>query len=798
METVGSIQVVATINTSGYDSGKQKIESGNKSLEKNADSTSKNFASAWTGAIAGFTASITNKLASSVTNLIGDMTDMYDATVKFPKVLTTMGATGDFASQAFKDMKKYADATVYSLEDMTGTFGTLYGITGSKTGGIVSALGGVSALAADASKAMNSWSIQVTQMVSKPTVAWVDFRILLEQNPAAIAKIAQAMGKTSGQLVSDVNAGTVATDDFLKKLEEVGNSQSLQKMATSSDNFKNSIGQMQASVVSAGAKILDSFGTSAIDIINGASKSIDDLSISMTKLIDYIKNNKDVFSTLAVSIGAASGAILLYNTYIKVAAILTAIQNAVVVLYSVYTGALAAGLTATTAAQIALNTAFKANPIGLIISAIVALIAGLIYFFTQTESGKKIWSNFMSFLGTAVKTISGFFKGLWKNIANTWNGVTKFFSDIIGGIVQVFKNLFDFFTGGDITLAKENLSAPFIAWVKILNKIRDSVVGVFTSIINWIVKAFNSVVGFFKEWGLTILAVMYWPFSLALGFIIDNWSTITSFFKMIWDGIVAIFTPVIQFFLGMFSGAWEIIKAIWGAVVSYFSFLWSGIVAVFSVVGDFFRGIFSGAWEIIKVVWSVVVGYFSFLWWSITVVFSVVGKFFKDIFTIAWNAITGVFSAVGGFFKGVWDTIVKTFTSIGTAIGNAIGGAFKSVINTILTYAVGFINGFIKEINGAINLINKIPGVKIGKIGMLPVPQLATGGIATGPTLAMIGEGKEPEAVVPLSKLNAMLNGQSDYGNSPKGVTINQTNNISTELDMDVVNRNLSWQLRRA
>ena len=57
------------------------------------------------------------------------------------------------------------------------------------------------------------------------------------------------------------------------------------------------------------------------------------------------------------------------------------------------------------------------------------------------------------------------------------------------------------------------------------------------------------------------------------------------------------------------------------------------------------------------------------------------------------------------------------------------------------------VNGFIGTINNVIGVINKIPGVDIGTI-----PLLAQGAIATAPTLAMIGEGGEPEAVVPLSR----------------------------------------------
>jgi hypothetical protein len=39
------------------------------------------------------------------------------------------------------------------------------------------------------------------------------------------------------------------------------------------------------------------------------------------------------------------------------------------------------------------------------------------------------------------------------------------------------------------------------------------------------------------------------------------------------------------------------------------------------------------------------------------------------------------------------------------------------------------------------------------------IPALAEGGVVTGPTLALIGEGRESEAVIPLSKLNTMMQG---------------------------------------
>ena len=616
-EVVGSISVVATINTKGYDDGKRRIEKGNADLEGNAKKTSGGFATAWTGAIAGVAASISNKLISAVGSLTDDMTDMYDASIKFPKVLQIMGASSDFASKSFDGMKQYADDTIYSLEDMTKTFGSLYGITGKDTPKLVTALGGVSGLASNAQQAMASWSLQLTQMVSKPAVAWQDFRILLEQNPAAIAKIGSVMGKTSAQLVKDVMDGTLSTQDFLKALNKVGNDKSVQKTAKDSDNFAVSMGQLQAAVVSAGAEFLKQFGPTLITIINNVADSVGKITDKVMEMIDWFEKGGtavDIIKSLGAAIVVAGAAFVAYTKTVKIISAVTAAYTAVSSFLTLTMSLQAQGLGLARAAWMALNIVMKANPIGIIITLILALTAGLIWFFTQTETGKKIWQGFMDFMGVALKAIGGFFSSAWNFIVSIWNGV-----------------------------------------------------------------------------------------------------------------------------------------------------------------GNFFKGVFNG----------------------IKNVFSTVGSWFANVFQQAWNNIVRVFSPVGNFFRSVWNTITGIFTKIGTAIGNAIGGAFKSVINGVLRFAVGMINGFIDSINWAIDMINKIPGVDIGTIGRLPVPQLANGGIVSAPTLAMIGEGSQPEAVIPLDKLDNMLNGIGEV-NRGNGTQIIQNNTINTPLDMEVINRNLTWQLRRA
>ena len=142
-------------------------------------------------------------------------------------------------------------------------------------------------------------------------------------------------------------------------------------------------------------------------------------------------------------------------------------------------------------------------------------------------------------------------------------------------------------------------------------------------------------------------------------------------------------------------------------------------------------------------------GWFSGLWSKIKEIFSPVANFFKSIWNNAYNAVKTVFSPIVNFFSGIWGKIKDKFSSLGTSIGDAIGGAVKAGINGVISLIENSINSAISLINGAIKLINLLPGVSVGYVQKLHMPRLAKGGIVDSATIAMVGE-QGKEAVVPL------------------------------------------------
>jgi hypothetical protein len=141
--------------------------------------------------------------------------------------------------------------------------------------------------------------------------------------------------------------------------------------------------------------------------------------------------------------------------------------------------------------------------------------------------------------------------------------------------------------------------------------------------------------------------------------------------------------------------------------------------------------------------------WFSNLWGDIKGIFKPVAEFFKDIWGKAFNAVKNVFAPIVDFFGNIWGKIKDKFSNLGTSIGDAISSSVKSGINGIIWLIEGTINTAIGLINGAIKLINLLPGVNVGYVQKLHMPRLAKGGIVDSATIAMVGE-QGKEAVVPL------------------------------------------------
>lgn len=146
-----------------------------------------------------------------------------------------------------------------------------------------------------------------------------------------------------------------------------------------------------------------------------------------------------------------------------------------------------------------------------------------------------------------------------------------------------------------------------------------------------------------------------------------------------------------------------------------------------------------------------------------------------------WKSVSAAWENVKAIFTNIIDFVQNVFAGNWSAAWDNIVAIFGNVFGMIVNLAKAPINGVISAINWVLEKINSIsvtipdwvPGVGGKTLGFnIPtIPALAAGGIATAPTLAQIGEGGEPEAVLPLSKLAALLDEWTKPKPTPGGGT---------------------------
>jgi hypothetical protein len=134
--------------------------------------------------------------------------------------------------------------------------------------------------------------------------------------------------------------------------------------------------------------------------------------------------------------------------------------------------------------QAAFNFVMALNPITLIIIGIVALIAALAVFFTQTEIGKQIWQGFVDFMSTLWNGLIDFFTGLGPFFADLWNG-------IVNGIVAAW----NWVVGGIRTAIDWVVGVFRTAWNGITGFFRtlvNGLIGMFEGFVNFVINGLNN------------------------------------------------------------------------------------------------------------------------------------------------------------------------------------------------------------------------------------------------------------------------------------------------------------------
>lgn len=132
-------------------------------------------------------------------------------------------------------------------------------------------------------------------------------------------------------------------------------------------------------------KVKMSVGEVGMEILHKLLPSIESAANGIKNFIDFLKEHKDEVKAVAIGVGVATGAYILYRGALMAGAIAQGISTAAMAIFEAYAIASAASTETLTIAQWAWNVAMTANPIGVVVVAIGALIAGLVYAYEKVD-----------------------------------------------------------------------------------------------------------------------------------------------------------------------------------------------------------------------------------------------------------------------------------------------------------------------------------------------------------------------------------------------------------------------------
>ena len=451
---------------------------------------------------------------------------------------------------------------------------------------------------------------------------------------ALIDKMA-GWGESAGKAVANV---VKYFQDLFKQLQQNG---AITQFSAIWDNLKSTFGSVMGIIGNliksfAGVDESTSKNSSSVESVAGAIGSLAskfaDITNSVADFVGKISESKSAMDTIKVALIALAGAF----------AAMKAI-NGIVKAIELYNNIVKIG----TAIQGAFNAVMAINPFVALGIAITAIVAGLIYFFTQTKTGKKIWADFVDFLKSAWDGIVSFFSGIGQWFANIWNGA-------VDGAKGIWQGLVDWFHG--IVQGIQNI------W----NGITTFFSNLWTTVIGGIQSAWGGVAGFFGGIFNAVSSVVSTVFSAIGGFAGKAWE----FIKSIWN-------TVISFYAGIFNGVRNVVANVFSALGGFASNAWSRISGVFSGVGSFFGRVFDGAKNAVSGVFSAFGNIASNAYNSIKNAFNGIGGFFSDIFG-------GVKNTIDNVLGGVQNTINNIKGSIDW-VSKKVGGLFKGSMVVGLT-----------------------------------------------------------------------------------------------------------------
>ena len=375
------------------------------------------------------------------------------------------------------------------------------------------------------------------------------------------------VGQVTGTLADALNWASISEDDFNAKLEACSsesernqlimetlagqydeaseafyrNNDALVKSRENQAKLDESLAKVGDSVATVKNALLEEFSpaiseisTKLADFISGIDT--ESLVENITSFVNTVVDNGPTIISMIAGIGAA---FIAWNVVTTIQGVVSAIT------------AFRAANEGATIAQLALNAAMTANPIGIVVAAITGLIAIIGTLWVTNEDFRnaviEIWENIKQAFVTA-----------WENIKAAWDAAQPYFQAIWDAIQSIFSVVASVLTGF-FSAAWNGITGVWDAATGFFENIWNTIEGIF-SVVESVLSgdfsgAWEAIKGVFSGWKQ---------------YFTDRWNDLTNIFNQAWDFFSGIGSDIVD---GIKSG----ISSAWDGLTSWFDGIWNSL-----------------------------------------------------------------------------------------------------------------------------------------------------------------------------------------------------------------------------
>ncbi|MBD9756470.1 tape measure protein [Enterococcus faecium] len=409
------------------------------------------------GAVAGLAHNAISSVVSGVQGLVGEAVNASDSLMKFSKTMEFANFGKSQIESSKKEMKDYADKTVYGLEEILNTTAQLASNGIPNYTELTKAAGNLNAVAGGSSDTFKSVAMMLTQTAGAGKLTTENWNQLADAIPGASGLLQDAMlknGAYTGNFRDAMAQGQITSDEFNQAIVHLGMNDGAVKAATSTDTLSGSWEQMKSTVINGLQSIIEKIGVENITgFINRVTKGIENSIPKITQFIGWLRDigtwiveNREPLTWIVGIIGGITLAVKALNVASMLLAITGGTLAAPFVAIGVALGALAGALviayTKSETFRNIVNAAFTAvkNVVMSVINNLVAyykMLWGVLQWLWEKikEWASWIGNKFIEMKNSVVNTV----KNLWNSVKNFFsNGVGDTWNKVVGWVKNIF------------------------------------------------------------------------------------------------------------------------------------------------------------------------------------------------------------------------------------------------------------------------------------------------------------------------------------------------------------------------